>query len=73
MRLFTSILAITVAISLQAQDNSVTKELTKYTDLKNDLYIKKIKAKRDLTAENRDTRDLIRDYEARRVYASIRK
>lgn len=73
MRIITSILATVMAISLQAESVEIACELTKITDLKNDLYIKKVEAKRDLISENRDTRELIRDYKALKIYAGLRK
>lgn len=73
MRIITSILATVMAISLQAESVEIAYELTKITDLKNDLYIKKVEAKRDLISENRDTRELIRDYKALKIYAGLRK
>lgn len=73
MRIISSILATVIAISLHAQTPDMTRELTKYTSLKNDLYIKKMNEKRNKTADNRNTRDLIREYEALKIYASLRK
>lgn len=73
MRIITSILATIMAVSLQAETLEMTSELTKYTDLKNDLYIKKMTEKRNTISQDRDTRDLIRDYKALKIYASLRK
>ncbi len=73
MRIYTLILAIFIAASVQAQSLEMTNEMTKYTALKNDLYVKKMTNTRELNSEKRDTRDILREYKALKIYASLRK
>ncbi len=73
MKRNTLILAAIIAVSLQAETFEMTSELMKYTDYKNDLYVKMMSEKRDMIVQERDARELIRDYEALKIYASLRK
>lgn len=72
MKLFTSILLALIVSSLHANDVKTLKELTKYTELKNDLYLKKIEERRNAKMQSRDARDDIRDYKSMKIYSSLR-
>ncbi len=72
MRIFTSLLLALIVSSLQANDLTIVKELTKYTELKNNLYLKKMEEKRNMTMQSRDVRDDIRNYKSMKIYASLR-
>lgn len=67
-------LIVLISMSLNAGTLESTKEVTKYNEFKNNAYIKNLQEKRDLSAENRkDIRELIRNYQAEKVYANLRR
>ena len=73
MKINSLLLIALLTLPLAAYDYNMANELTKYSELKNDLYIKKISDKRDLIAEKRDVQESIRDYRALKLYANLRK
>lgn len=73
MKIYTLILSVIITATLGANDTNVISVVSKYTELKNSLYAKKIEEKRNLMLQNRNSMEEIRNYRAMKLYASVRK